>query len=55
LIPGTEGREAHVHRVPLGPVVGITPFNFRSTSSRTKLPALAAGDSIIIRPPVKRR
>ena len=26
--PGTEGRTAHVRRVPLGPIAGITPFNF---------------------------
>jgi acyl-CoA reductase-like NAD-dependent aldehyde dehydrogenase len=50
-IPGTEGREAHVYRVPLGPVVGITPFNFPLNLVVHKVaPALAAGDSIIIRP-----
>ncbi len=50
-IPGTEGREAHVHRVPLGPVVGITPFNFPLNLVAHKVaPALAAGDPIIIRP-----
>ncbi|MGH9411724.1 MAG: aldehyde dehydrogenase family protein, partial [Vicinamibacterales bacterium] len=26
-LPGTEGREGFVRRVPLGPVAGITPFN----------------------------
>src|SRR4051794_40638568 len=25
-LPGTENREAHIRRVPLGPIVGITPF-----------------------------
>ena len=50
-IPGTEGREAHVRRVPLGPVVGITPFNFPLNLVAHKVaPALAAGDPIIIRP-----
>ena len=50
-IPGTEGREAHLYRVPLGPVVGITPFNFPLNLVVHKVaPALAAGDSIIIRP-----
>jgi len=50
-IPGTEGREAHVYRMPLGPVVGITPFNFPLNLVAHKVaPALAAGDSIIIRP-----
>src|SRR6266851_1853688 len=27
-LPGTENREAHVRRIPLGPIAGITPFNF---------------------------
>lgn len=50
-IPGTEGREGQVRRVPLGPVVGITPFNFPLNLVAHKVaPALAAGDPIIIRP-----
>jgi acyl-CoA reductase-like NAD-dependent aldehyde dehydrogenase len=50
-IPGTEGREAHVRRVPLGPVAGISPFNFPLNLVAHKVaPALAAGNPIIIRP-----
>jgi len=50
-IPGTEGREAQVRRVPLGPVVGISPFNFPLNLVAHKVaPALAAGDPIILRP-----
>jgi acyl-CoA reductase-like NAD-dependent aldehyde dehydrogenase len=50
-IPGTEGREAHIRRVPLGPVVGISPFNFSLNLVAHKVaPALAAGDPIILRP-----
>src|SRR5574341_1459735 len=50
-IPGTEGREAQVRRVPLGPVVGISPFNFPINLVAHKVaPALAAGDPIILRP-----
>ena len=50
-IPGTEGREAYIRRVPLGLVVGITPFNFPINLVAHKVaPALAAGDPIIIRP-----
>ncbi len=50
-IPGTEGREAHIRRVPLGPIVGISPFNFPLNLVAHKVaPALAAGDPIIIRP-----
>jgi acyl-CoA reductase-like NAD-dependent aldehyde dehydrogenase len=49
--PGMEGRVAHIRRVPLGPVVGITPFNFPINLVAHKVaPALAAGDTIIIRP-----
>ncbi len=50
-IPGTEGREAQVRHVPLGPVVGISPFNFPINLVAHKVaPAIAAGDSIILRP-----
>ncbi|HEY4689913.1 MAG TPA: aldehyde dehydrogenase family protein [Anaerolineae bacterium] len=50
-LPGTEGREAHVRRVPLGPIAGITPFNFPLNLVAHKVaPALAAGNPIIIRP-----
>ncbi len=50
-IPGTEGREAEVRRVPLGPVVGISPFNFPINLVAHKVaPAMAAGDSIVLRP-----
>jgi glyceraldehyde-3-phosphate dehydrogenase (NADP+) len=50
-IPGMEGREAHIRRVPLGPITGITPFNFPMNLVAHKVaPALAAGCPIIIRP-----
>jgi acyl-CoA reductase-like NAD-dependent aldehyde dehydrogenase len=50
-IPGAEHRVAHVHRVPLGPIVGITPFNFPLMLVAHKVaPALAAANPIIIRP-----
>jgi glyceraldehyde-3-phosphate dehydrogenase (NADP+) len=50
-LPGTEGREGHVRRVPLGPIAGITPFNFPLLLVAHKVvPAIAAGDPIIIRP-----
>jgi len=50
-IPGAEGREGVVRRVPLGPVAGITPFNFPLNLVAHKVaPALAAGDPIVIRP-----
>lgn len=50
-LPGLEGREAQVRRVPLGPVAGITPFNFPLNLVAHKVaPALAAGNPVIIRP-----
>ena len=50
-IPGTEGRVAHVRRIPLGPITGITPFNFPLNLVAHKVaPALAAGNPIIVRP-----
>ena len=50
-IPGNEGRIAHVRRVPLGPVAGITPFNFPLMLVAHKIaPALAAGNPIVVRP-----
>jgi acyl-CoA reductase-like NAD-dependent aldehyde dehydrogenase len=50
-LPGNEGRSAQVRRVPLGPVAGITPFNFPLNLVAHKVaPALAAGNPIVIRP-----
>jgi glyceraldehyde-3-phosphate dehydrogenase (NADP+) len=50
-IPGNDGRFAHVRRVPLGPVAGITPFNFPLNLVAHKVaPALAAGNPIVLRP-----
>ena len=50
-LPGNEGRRAEVRRVALGPVAGITPFNFPLNLVAHKVaPALAAGNPIIIRP-----
>ena len=48
---GMEGRVAHVRRVPLGLITGITPFNFPINLVAHKVaPALAAGNTILIRP-----
>jgi acyl-CoA reductase-like NAD-dependent aldehyde dehydrogenase len=50
-LPGNDGRIGHVRRVPLGPVAGITPFNFPLMLVAHKVaPALAAGNPIIVRP-----
>jgi acyl-CoA reductase-like NAD-dependent aldehyde dehydrogenase len=50
-LPGTENREAHVRRIPLGPIAGITPFNFPLLLVAHKAaPAIAAGNPILLRP-----
>src|SRR3954454_12103032 len=50
-LPGNEGRVAHVRRVPLGPVAGISPFNFPLNLVAHKVaPAFAAGNPIVLRP-----
>jgi glyceraldehyde-3-phosphate dehydrogenase (NADP+) len=50
-LPGSEGRVGQVRRVPLGPIVGISPFNFPLNLVAHKVaPAMAAGNPIILRP-----
>ncbi|MGZ8715581.1 MAG: aldehyde dehydrogenase family protein [Gaiellaceae bacterium] len=50
-LPGNENRVAQVRRVPLGPIAGISPFNFPLNLVAHKVaPALAAGNPIILRP-----
>ncbi|HEX7083483.1 MAG TPA: aldehyde dehydrogenase family protein [Gaiellaceae bacterium] len=50
-LPGLDGRTAQVRRVPLGPIAGITPFNFPLNLVAHKVaPALAAGCPIVVRP-----
>jgi acyl-CoA reductase-like NAD-dependent aldehyde dehydrogenase len=47
----TEGRTGFLQRFPIGPVVGIVPFNFPLNLACHKLaPAIAAGNSIILKP-----
>ncbi len=47
----TAGRWGVVRRFPLGPILGITPFNFPLNLVAHKVaPAIAAGCSIIIKP-----
>lgn len=47
----SEGRTGYIRRFPLGPVLGIVPFNFPLNLACHKLaPAIAAGNSVIIKP-----
>lgn len=48
---GSENRWALIRRFPIGPILGITPFNFPLNLVAHKVaPALAAGNPIIIKP-----
>jgi acyl-CoA reductase-like NAD-dependent aldehyde dehydrogenase len=48
------GRSGIWRRYPIGPVAGISPFNFPLNLAAHKVaPAIAAGNSIVIKPPSK--
>jgi glyceraldehyde-3-phosphate dehydrogenase (NADP+) len=48
------GRSGVVRRYPIGPVAGISPFNFPLNLAAHKVaPAIAAGCSIVLKPPSK--
>ncbi len=50
-IPGTDSHLGIVRRFPIGPILGITPFNFPLNLVAHKVaPALAAGNPILIKP-----
>lgn len=49
--PSASGRMALIRRVPLGPVLAITPFNFPLNLVAHKLgPAIAAGCPVLLKP-----
>ncbi len=49
--PGSDGYLGITRRVPIGPVLGITPFNFPLNLVAHKVaPALAAGNPIVLKP-----
>ena len=48
---GNDGRAGLVRRFPVGPILGITPFNFPLNLVAHKLaPAIASGNPIVIKP-----
>ncbi len=54
LMASSRGRVGLTRRFPLGPVAAISPFNFPLNLAAHKLaPAIAAGDSIVLKPPSK--
>ncbi|WP_102346774.1 aldehyde dehydrogenase family protein [Bacillus sp. Marseille-P3661] len=54
-VPGhVEGKLNHIHRIPLGVVASISPFNFpMNLSMRTIAPALALGNSVVHKPDIQ--
>lgn len=51
LMASSQGRFGIVRRFPIGPIAGIAPFNFPlNLVSHKVAPALAAGNSIIVKP-----
>lgn len=47
-----KNKVSFVHRVPLGTVLAISPFNYPINLSASKIaPALVAGNSVILKPP----
>ncbi len=54
LMPGSEGRIGLTCRMPIGPILGISPFNFPLNLVAHKIaPALASGNTIILKPAPK--
>jgi glyceraldehyde-3-phosphate dehydrogenase (NADP+) len=52
--PINRGRHGIMRRYPIGPVAGISPFNFPLNLAAHKVaPAIAAGCSIVLKPPSK--
>ena len=54
LLPSSKGRFGVVRRFPIGPIAGISPFNFPLNLALHKVaPAIAAGNPIVLKPPSK--
>src|SRR3954453_21452673 len=54
LMASSRGRLGITRRFPLGPIAGISPFNFPLNLAAHKVaPALAAGNTIVLKPPSK--
>jgi acyl-CoA reductase-like NAD-dependent aldehyde dehydrogenase len=52
LLPASKGRSAVVRRFPIGPIAGISPFNFPLNLALHKIaPAIASGNTIVLKPP----
>ncbi|HET7725970.1 MAG TPA: aldehyde dehydrogenase family protein [Candidatus Limnocylindrales bacterium] len=54
LMPASKGRMGITRRFPIGPIAGISPFNFPLNLAAHKIsPAIASGNPIVLKPPSK--
>jgi acyl-CoA reductase-like NAD-dependent aldehyde dehydrogenase len=54
LMPASKDRVGITRRFPIGPIAGISPFNFPLNLAAHKLsPAIASGNPIVLKPPSK--
>jgi glyceraldehyde-3-phosphate dehydrogenase (NADP+) len=54
LMPASKGRVGITRRFPIGPIAGISPFNFPLNLAAHKVaPAIATGNPIVLKPPSK--
>ena len=54
LLASSKGRYGIVRRFPIGPIAGISPFNFPLNLALHKVaPAIASGNPIVLKPPSK--
>lgn len=54
LMPSSKGRFGVTRKVPIGPIAGISPFNFPLNLALHKLgPALASGNPLVLKPPTR--
>ena len=54
LMPSSKGRMGITRRFPIGPIAGISPFNFPLNLAAHKVsPAIASGNPIVLKPPSK--
>src|SRR5688572_7480737 len=52
LLPSSKDRVGITRRFPIGPIAGISPFNFPLNLALHKVaPAIASGNSIVLKPP----
>lgn len=52
LLPTSKGRFGITRKVPVGPIAGISPFNFPLNLALHKIaPAIASGNPIVLKPP----